>query len=452
MATRIGRPAGYEAGAIRDAAHPLTGAAGDYDPLLDLVGDARFVLLGEATHGTAEFYDERARITRRLIEEKGFIAVAVEADWPDAWRVNRYVRGEGGDADGRAALSGFERFPAWMWRNTSVLEFVEWLRRRNDRAGAGKAGFYGLDLYSLFTSIQEVLRYLDEVDPVAAEETRRRYACFDHYGEDSQHYGYATGVGLSESCQQGVHAALAELQQRAFDYMQADGGAGASSEDAFFYAQQNARLVKNAEEYYRTMFRGRVSSWNLRDSHMAETLDALTRHLSRDGEPAKIVVWEHNSHIGDARATEVGGLGEWNVGELARKAYPGQTCLIGFSTYDGHVTAASEWDGPAERKRVRPALHGSYEELLHQVGLPRYYLNLRDDTPVRRLMLERRLERAIGVLYLARSERQSHYFNAQMAQQFDAIIHIDRTEALVPLDATSGWHSGEPPETYPEGI
>jgi len=438
------------AAALADAAHPLDGGPGDYDALMNLVGDARFVLIGEATHGTHDFYEERARITQRLIREKGFTAVAVEADWPDAYRVNRYVRGEGRDGSANEALSGFERFPAWMWRNTDVSAFVDWLRAHNEGVRAGpKVGFYGLDLYSLFTSVKEVLNYLDQVDPTAAEQARRRYACFDHYGEDSQHYGYATGVGLSESCQQGVLTQLQELQQRAFDYMQAD---GASSEDAFFYAQQNARLVKNAEEYYRTMFRGRISSWNLRDSHMAETLDALARHLSRDGAPAKIVVWEHNSHIGDARATEVGGLGEWNVGELARKAYPGQTCLIGFSTYDGHVTAASEWDGPAERKRVRPALHGSYEELLHQVGLPRYYLNLRDDTPVRRLMLERRLERAIGVLYLPRSERQSHYFNAQMAQQFDAIIHIDRTEALVPLDATSGWHSGEPPETYPEGI
>ncbi len=438
------------AAALADAAHPLDGGPGDYDALMNLVGDARFVLIGEATHGTHDFYEERARITQRLIREKGFTAVAVEADWPDAYRVNRYVRGEGRDGSANEALSGFERFPAWMWRNTDVSAFVDWLRAHNEGVRAGpKVGFYGLDLYSLFTSVKEVLNYLDQVDPTAAEQARMRYACFDHYGEDSQHYGYATGIGLSESCQQGVLTQLQELQQRAFDYVQAD---GASSEDAFFYAQQNARLVKNAEEYYRTMFRGRISSWNLRDSHMAETLDALARHLSRDGAPAKIVVWEHNSHIGDARATEVGGLGEWNVGELARKAYPGQTCLIGFSTYDGHVTAASEWDGPAERKRVRPALHGSYEELLHQVGLPRYYLNLRDDTPVRRLMLERRLERAIGVLYLARSERQSHYFNAQMAQQFDAIIHIDRTEALVPLDATSGWHSGEPPETYPEGI
>jgi len=463
VATRIdqeagsgaGNEAGFEADALRAAAHPLSGADSDYDALLELVGDARFVLLGEATHGSAEFYDERARITRRLIEEKGFTAVAVEADWPDAWRVNRYVRhdmrgeDEDADADGRAALSGFERFPAWMWRNTSVLDFVEWLRARNAGAGANQAGFYGLDLYSLFTSIQEVLRYLDEVDPNAAEETRRFYACFDHYEEDSQHYGYATGVGLSESCQQGVHAALSELQQRAADYMAAG---GASPEDAYFYAQQNARLVKNAEEYYRTMFRGRISSWNLRDSHMADTLDALAQHLSKPGKPAKIVVWEHNSHVGDARATEIGRQGEWNVGELARKAYGDDACLIGFTTYDGRVTAASEWDGPAQHKHVRPGMAGSYEHLLHTVGLPRFYLPLRPPGAARDVMMDERLERAIGVLYLPRSERQSHYFMAQLARQFDAIIHIDRTSAVTPLDATSGWHSGEPPETYPHGL
>ncbi|MGX9219934.1 erythromycin esterase family protein [Massilia varians] len=443
----------HETGVLRAAARPLTGSASDYDPLLELVGDARFVLLGEATHGSAEFYDERARITQRLIEEKGFTAVAVEADWPDAWRVNRYVRGEGVDADGRAALSGFERFPAWMWRNTSVLAFVEWLRKRNDAAGAGggktKAGFYGLDLYSLFTSIQEVVRYLEGVDPVAARETRRRYACFDHYDQDSQHYGYAASVGLSESCQKGVNAALQDLQQRAFDYMQAD---GASAEDAFFYAQQNARLVKNAEEYYRTMFRGRISSWNLRDSHMAETLDALARHLSREGKPAKIVVWEHNSHIGDARATEIGRQGEWNVGELARKAYGQDACLIGFTTYDGRVTAASEWDGPAEHKHVRPGMPGSYEHLLHSVGMERFFVPLREPGAARDLLMEERLERAIGVLYLPRTERQSHYFMAQLPRQFDAVIHIDRSSAVTPLDATGGWHSDEPPETYPQGL
>jgi erythromycin esterase-like protein len=441
--------------AIRAAAIPLRGAPDDYDALLDLVGDARFVLLGEATHGTHEFYAERARITRRLIEEKGFHAVAVEADWPDAYRVNRYVRGQGGDGDADAALSGFQRFPNWMWRNTDVVEFVEWLRGHNAQASARQVGFYGLDLYSLFTSIEEVLRYLDGVDPEAAKVARARYACFDHYHEDSQHYGYAANLSLSASCEEGVIAQLNLLHQRRHDYMQQEG-----AEDAYFYAQQNARLVKNAEEYYRTMFRGRVSSWNLRDSHMAETLDALAHHLSRpgasngtpNGTPAKIVVWEHNSHIGDARATEIGEQGEWNVGELARKAYDGDTRLIGFSTYEGTVTAASHWDGPAECKQVRPGLPGSYEALLHDTGMERFLLPLRPPSGARDALMERRLERAIGVLYLPRTERSSHYFEAQLARQFDAVIHIDRTTAVRPLDAGGGFHGDEPPETYPEAL
>jgi erythromycin esterase-like protein len=433
--------------AIRASARPLSGGAHDYDDLLDLVGDARFVLLGEATHGTHEFYEERARITRRLIEEKGFHAVAVEADWPDAYRVNRYVRGQGDDANANDALAGFVRFPNWMWRNTDVASFVDWLRAHNQKSGGRQVGFYGLDLYSLFTSMQEVLGYLDKVDPQAARIARERYACFDHYHEDSQHYGYSASLNLSASCEEGVIEQLHQMHQRHHEYVNKDGG-----EDAFFYAQQNARLVKNAEEYYRTMFRGRVSSWNLRDSHMAETLDALARHLSKDGEPAKIVVWEHNSHIGDARATEVGELGEWNVGELARKAYDGETRLIGFSTYEGFVTAASEWDGPAEHKRVRPGMPGSYEELLHNAGIERFLLNLRGDDPARFALMERKLERAIGVIYLPRTERQSHYFSAQMAIQFDAVIHIDRTTAVTPLDPGGGWHSEEPPETYPGGL
>jgi erythromycin esterase-like protein len=436
--------------AIRASARPLTGGARDYDALLDLIGDARFVLLGEATHGTHEFYEERARITQRLIEEKGFHAVAVEADWPDAYRVNRYVRGQGEDDDANAALAGFVRFPNWMWRNTDVARFVDWLRAHNQsgaQAGGRQVGFYGLDLYSLFTSMQEVLGYLDQVDPQAARIARERYACFDHYREDSQHYGYSASLNMSASCEQGVIEQLHQMHQRHADYVSRDGG-----EDAYFYAQQNARLVKNAEEYYRTMFRGRVSSWNLRDSHMAETLDALARHLSKDGEPAKIVVWEHNSHIGDARATEVGELGEWNVGELARKAYDGATRLVGFSTYEGFVTAASEWDGPAEHKRVRPGMPGSYEELLHNTGIPRFLLPLRGDDGARGALMERKLERAIGVIYLPRTERQSHYFSAQMAVQFDAVIHIDRTTAVTPLDPGGGWHSEEPPETYPGGL
>jgi erythromycin esterase-like protein len=437
------------AAAIAAAAHPLTGSDGDYDALLDLVGDARFVLLGEATHGTHEFYAERARISARLIREKGFTAIAVEADWPDAYRVNRYVRDQSSDTTPVEALAGFQRFPSWMWRNTEVANFVEWLRAHNALASGPKVGFYGLDLYSLFTSIEEVLRYLDQVDPQAAAEARRHYGCFDHYSEDSQHYGYATSVGLSEPCQQGVVKQLQQMQQRSFELTQAGGPGG---EDAFFHAQQNARLVKNAEEYYRTMFQGRISSWNLRDSHMAETLDALAQHLSKDGTPARIVVWEHNSHIGDARATEIGRQGEWNVGQLARKAYDGQTRLIGFSTYEGSVTAASEWDGPAERKLVRPALPGSYEQLLHSTGLGNFFLPLREPGPLRDALMEERLERAIGVLYLPRTERQSHYFGAQLAGQFDAVIHIDHTRAVQPLDPGGGWHSAEPPETYPVGV
>jgi erythromycin esterase-like protein len=435
---------------LRAAAHPLSGAASDYDPLLDLVGDARFVLLGEATHGTHEFYAERARITRRLIEEKGFQAVAVEADWPDAWRVNRYVRGRGTDPDANAALSGFQRFPNWMWRNTDVASFVEWLRGHNAQAGPSRhVGCYGLDLYSMFTSIAEVLRYLEGVDPAAARQARERYACFDTYAEDSEHYGYTARLDLAASCEEGVIAQLHEMQLRAAEYMRRDGDGDG---EAFFYAQQNARLVKNAEEYYRTMFHGRVSSWNLRDSHMAETLDALAVHLSRDSVPAKIVVWEHNSHIGDARATEMGQMGEWTVGELVRKRYDGATRLIGFSTYHGFVTAASGWDAPAEHKRVRPGMPGSYEELLHHTGMARFLLLLRDEGAVRDAMQDGRLERAIGVIYQPRTERNSHYFAARMASQFDAVIHIDRTTAVRPLDTGGGWHAEEPPETYPSGL
>jgi erythromycin esterase-like protein len=437
--------------AIAAGAHLLQGAPDDYDGLLDLIGDSRFVLLGEATHGTHEFYEQRARITQRLIGEKGFTAVAVEADWPDAYRVNRYVRAEGDDHDAVGALAGFRRFPSWMWRNTDVVNFVDWLRAYNDtQPGQARAGFYGLDLYSLFTSMDEVLRYLDKIDPDAASEARKRYACFDHYGDDSQQYAYATGLGNSESCQLDVIAQLQQMQQRAADYMQ---GNGVAASDAFFYAQQNALLVKNAEEYYRTMFRGRVSSWNLRDRHMSETLDALAVHLGQTrGKPAKIVVWEHNSHVGDARATEIGRLGEWNVGELSRQRYGDAAFLVGFSTYDGWVTAASDWDGPAERKQVRPALAGSYEDVFHQTGLGNFMLPLRPASAAREALLENRLERAIGVLYLPRTERQSHYFSAQLPQQFDAVIHIDSTEAVVPLEPTSHWESGEAPETYPIGL
>src|SRR5436309_12112868 len=315
--------------AIREVAHPLTGRATDYDPLIELIGDAPLVLLGEASHGTHEFYQARADITKRLITEKGLAAVAVEADWPDAYRVNRYVRGLNDDPTARDALAGFKRFPIWMWRNTDVLHFIEWLRAHNTGLppDTRKTGFYGLDLYSLHASIEAVISYLEKVDPEAAKRARYRYSCFGHYGEDAQAYGYAAGFNLSKSCEDEVVAQLIELQQHTTDFAKRDGRV---AEDEFFYAEQNARLAKDAEEYYRTMFSGRVSSWNLRDRHMTETLDALIAHLEQQRGSAKVVVWEHNSHLGDARATSMGEEGELNVGQLVRERYGNDAVIVGF--------------------------------------------------------------------------------------------------------------------------
>jgi erythromycin esterase-like protein len=437
--------------AARDAALVLDRGPGEYDALLDRIRGARIVLIGEASHGTHDFYADRAAITKRLIEEHGFTAVAVEADWPDAYRVNSFVRGRGADGNADRALAGFKRFPTWMWRNVDVVEFVDWLRARNARQStpSAHAGFYGLDLYSLFASIEAVIAYLDKVDPEAARRARARYSCFDHFAQDTQAYGYAAVAGLAESCEPGVVEQLLELRRKAADYASRD---GRIAEDEYFYAEQNARLALNAERYYRAMFRGRASSWNLRDTHMADTLDALMRHLDAPGRPAKIVVWAHNSHLGDARATEMGVQGEINLGQLVRERHPGRSASIGFTTFEGTVTAASAWDAPAERKRVRPGLPGGIEEILHRTALPRFVLRFDDPrlsgfrTPL--------LERAIGVIYLPQTERRSHYFHAQAADQFDVLIHIDRTEALEPLEPSPDWSTPalEPPETYPSAL
>jgi erythromycin esterase-like protein len=438
---------------LQETVHPLHGVQTDYDPLMNLVSDARVVLLGEATHGTREFYRERAYITRRLIQEKGFTAVAVEADWPDAYRVNRYVLGRSRDADSVAALGNFKRFPIWMWRNREVLDFVTWLRAHNDgqpaaSQAASKVGFYGLDLYSLHASMEAVLGYLEGIDPESARRARSRYACFDHYGEDTQSYGYAAGFGLTKTCEDEVVAQLQDMHRRGEEYLRRDGFV---AEDEFFFAEQNARLVKNAERYYRSMFQGRVSSWNVRDQHMAETLNALMAHLSKRHSRGKIVVWEHNSHLGDARATQMGESGELNVGQLVRERYGREAVLIGFSTYRGTVTAASDWDGPIERKVVQPALADSYEALFHQVGISRFLLTWKDKRVVDELH-DRRLERAIGVIYLPKTERVSHYFYATLPAQFDAVLHFDETHAVEPLDQLSGWATDDAPETYPSGV
>jgi erythromycin esterase-like protein len=452
---------------IRENLHPLTGVASDYDPLIQQIGDARFVLIGEASHGTHEFYRERAQITKRLIQEKGFSAVAVEADWPDAYRINRFVRNATSGAEAIDSLVGFKRFPTWMWRNADVLDFIGWLRAHNDAlaTNTNKVGFYGLDLYSLHTSIEAVLGYLAKVDPEAAKRARYRYSCFDHFGENTQAYGYAASFDLTESCEKEVVNQLVDLRKRAADYASRDGRVAA---DDFFFAEQNARLVKNAEEYYRSMFRRSVPSWNLRDRHMAETLESLVAHLENQGQPGspvrqprgdthavKVVVWEHNSHLGDARATEMGERGELNVGQLVRERHGSNAVLIGLTTYTGTVTAASDWDASAERKRVRPALKNSYEALFHEVGISRFQISLHDGSTMASALNEPRLERAIGVIYRPETERQSHYFYARLADQFDALLHFDQTRAVEPLERTPEWNmeeTGEPAETFPSGL
>jgi erythromycin esterase-like protein len=439
------------AASLRNLAQPLEGAATDYDALLAFIGDARIVLIGEASHGTHEFYRERAVITQRLIAEKGFTVVAVEADWPDAYRVNRWVRGASPDEDAVDALAGFQRFPTWMWRNADVLDFVGWLREHNDGLAAeqSKTGFYGLDLYSLRTSMQAVIDYLERADPEAAQRAKARYSCFDQFSTDLESYALAVGANLSEPCEKEAISQLVELLQQRARYLQPDGGVAV---DEFFYAEQNARIVKNAERYYRTMIGAGISSWNLRDAHMTETLQRLLAHLDRGTADTKAVVWAHNSHIGDARATDMSLRHETNVGELVRSAHGNQVVLIGQTTYAGTVTAATDWNGPAEPKRVRPGLAQSIESVLHFTGIPRFYLELRSQVQHEALLREPRLERFIGVIYRPETERQSHYYRAVVSDQFDALLHFDHSRAVEPLERTATWAVPEVPETFPTGV
>ncbi|MFZ0709289.1 MAG: erythromycin esterase family protein [Terrimicrobiaceae bacterium] len=435
---------------IREAVEPLTGSASDYDSLLDLVGEARLVLLGEASHGTHEFYRERAQISKRLIRERGFCAVAAEADWPDAYRINAFVRGANDDLDSVEALGGFKRFPQWMWRNADVLDFVGWLREHNDGLRSlEKCGFYGLDLYSLHASIEAVLGYLTKVDPDAAILARHHYSCFDHFGRNTETYGWATGFGMAPTCEEQVVGELVALRRKAMDYLQRDGQVAA---EAYFCAEQNALIVRDAEQYYRTMFRRDHSSWNQRDTHMMRTLMALTDHLGKQRPHAKIIVWAHNSHIGDARATQMCERGEWNLGQLVRERFGHRAVLIGFTTHSGSVTAASDWDSPAERKTVRPSLEGSYERLFHETETARFWLDLRKHSKIRALLRAPALERAIGVIYRPDTERASHYFTARLSDQFDAVLHFDHTRAVEPLERTAEWTLGEVEETFPTGI
>jgi len=437
--------------ALRREAHPLTGDRRDYDALMARVGDARIVLIGEASHGTHEFYLERARITKRLIAELGFSAVAIEGDWPDAYRVNRFITGGHADADAEEALGGFRRFPTWMWRNADVLDFVGWLRDHNSRrhVSTPKVAFYGLDLYSLASSMEAVIAYLDEQDPQAAARARERYECLKPYSGEGASYGQAMLLGVGEPCRRRVIEQLVELRRRAGEYLSHD---GLVAEDEYFFAEQNAAVVANAEEYYRMMFGEPAGSWNQRDRHMADTLDQLIAHLDRHGGTARVVVWAHNSHVGDARATEMAARGELNIGQLMRERHGRDVVNVGFTTYAGTVTAASQWGAAAERKRVRPALAGSHEALLHATSLPAFLLCPLESGESGRALGEPRLQRAIGVIYRPQSERQSHWFAARAAQQYDALVHIDMTRAVEPLERDATWELGEPPETYPTSL
>lgn len=410
---------------------------------IDRFADARVILLGEASHGTSEFYQARSAITRHLIEEHGFTIIAVEADWPDAAVLNRYVRHKPGRDGGEQP---FQRFPTWMWRNEEVQEFIEWLRLYNaDRPAEQQAGFYGLDLYNLGMSIRAVIDYLDKTDPDAARVARHRYACLQPWQNEPHAYGRMALVPGFRACEGPVLDMLVDMLERELNYVVRDG-------DSFLDATENARLVRDAEAYYRAMYYGTADSWNLRDRHMYDTLEHV---LAWKGEGSKAVVWAHNSHIGNAAYTEMGVLrDELNLGQLCREAWGEAAVLVGFGTHTGTVAAASAWDGPMEIKRVNPSLPDSYERLAHETQVERFLLDLRSDIgdaneQVRQRLLEPRLERFIGVIYLPESERRSHYAECSLPRQFDAYVWMDHTSAVTPLATESG--AGEE-ETYPFGL
>ncbi|HUX81872.1 MAG TPA: protein-L-isoaspartate(D-aspartate) O-methyltransferase [Halothiobacillus sp.] len=408
-------------------------------PLLQRIGDARVVLLGESSHGTAEFYRLRARITQALIEEKGFSFVAIEGDWPDAARIDHYVRHAEYPP---SEWTAFARFPTWMWRNEEVRHFVDWLRAHNvDRTSEQRVAFHGLDLYSLYNSIRSILDYLQSIDPATAEVARQRYGCLTPWQSDPAAYGHAALTRQYQTCEQEVVTMLKDLLKKRQTYAEHDG-------ERFLDVVQNARLVTNAERYYRTMYYGSRSSWNLRDSHMFETLESLLAH---HGPESKAIVWAHNSHVGDSGATEMSQRGEFNIGRLCREKFGESAYSIGFGTNTGTVAAAENWDSPMEIMTVRPALENSYEQLCHESGVDRFFLPLRHATDPALLsgLNKTRLERAIGVIYRPESERQSHYFDAKLPKQFDEYIWFDRTTAVTPLktEMLKGM-----PDTYPFGV
>jgi erythromycin esterase-like protein len=425
---------------IADAAEPLPDPDDPgFGALFERYGDRRVVLLGEASHGTSEFYRARAAITRHLIEHKGFEIVAVEADWPDAAAVDRYVRHKPARLD---AEPPFQRFPTWMWRNAEVAALLDWMRAHNDGVPAAqRAGFYGLDIYNMHGSIAAVLAYLDTVDPQAAVVARERYGCLTPWQRDPATYGRAVLSAGYRTCEEGVIAQCRDLLRRHLEYAAADG-------DSFLDAAQNARLIASAERYYRVMYYGGAESWNLRDTHMFETLENL---LEARGPRSKAIVWAHNSHIGDARFTDMGNVrGELNVGQLCRQRFGDEAALIGFGTHAGTVAAATDWGGDMEVKTVRPSHRDSVERLCHDSGESRFLLDLGGDEALRRRLLEPRLQRFIGVIYRPQTELMSHYSDVSLPRQFDAYVWFDATSAVTPLGSQHARPGA--PDTYPFGL
>ena len=424
---------------VRGRAHPLRDVE-DLDPLLERIGDAQFVLLGEASHGTSEYYTWRSRISQRLIREKGFSFIAVEGDWPDCYEVNRYVkRYPDSGKSAREVLKTFDRWPTWMWANEEVVELTEWLRQHNDGLSEEeKAGFYGLDVYSLWESMEAVIRYLEHIDAEAVEAARRAYRCFEPYGEDAREYARATAF-VPTSCEDEVVEMLSELRSRLPEYR--------DDPESRFSAEQNALVVRGAERYYRAMVRGGSSSWNVRDRHMVETLERLMRHHGPD---AKALVWEHNTHIGDARATDMAEAGMVNVGQLVRELRGAEdVVLVGFGSYRGSVIAGAEWGAPMERMPVPPAREGSWEDILHRASKGDKLLVFSEAEDEDRL-LERRAHRAIGVVYAPAYERHGNYVPTVLPRRYDAFLYVDETQALHPLHIGTR-KNGKPPETFPSG-
>jgi erythromycin esterase len=427
--------------AVRALARPLENAA-DLDPLIQQIGDAEYVLLGEASHGTAEYYTWRTLLSQRLIREKGFSFIAVEGDWPDCYRVNRYVKGTGGrEETAREVLRGFDRWPTWMWANLEIVKLVEWLRDHNaNRPQQERVGFYGLDVYSLWDSLYAVMSYLQRVDPALLPAARRAYRCFEPYGEDVQEYAQAT-VFVPTSCEDEVVALLAHLRRKAAEHC-------ADDREAYFQAEQNALVVKNAEAYYRAMVRGGPESWNVRDRHTTETLERLMRH---HGPEARAIVWEHNTHIGDARFTDMAEEGMVNIGQLVRERHENEgVVLVGFGSHRGTVIAAREWEAPMRIVSVPPARSGSWEDILHRAGSDNKLLLFADQDEAKPL-LEQHGHRAIGVVYRPEHEHLGNYVPTILPRRYDAFLYLDETQALHPLPARAR-QEGEVPETFPSGV